>query len=325
MFVANASPTATGPRGRGRLVTLAAGLAFAAVSLAAGSAQAWTHRPSVERETRIFQGPLEVSVLVEGRTTPLFQASNKMDRWYLEARQGGKYEVRVRNTTGQRLAFVIAVDGLNAINGLRSHLGPDEPMYVLDPYQSTTVKGWRKDMGNVSRFVFVDEKRSYAVRTDQANGDLGWIRVAAFNEFRPIAYRPWGNIRNNYRDGGSGGGAGSDSRERAAAPEAKDESAAPREEMSRKSNGMGSDFYDAAPPSAQTAPSVPGTGWGRNERDRVRAVDFTPERFACTQVVLRYEYKQGLVALGILPWRSPVERVFERDNGQLGFAQPPKR
>jgi hypothetical protein len=296
MFVANASPL--GPRGRGLLAGLVA------VSLAAGSAQA---RPYVDRASSVSQGPLQVTVKVEGRTTSLFQASNRADRWYLEAREGGKYEVQVRNTTGQRLAFVIAVDGLNAINGLRSHMGSDEPMYVLDPWQTTTVKGWRKDMGNVSRFVFVDEQRSYAARTDQANGDLGWIRVAAFNEFRPIVYREeWGQGSSNYRD----------SRERVVSPQAKDEANAPSRELSKKS-----DSYDAAPPAAQ---AVPGTGWGRNERDRVRAVEFTPERFACTQVVLRYEYRQGLVALGILPLRPLIDRVFERDNGELGFAQPPR-
>lgn len=314
MFVANASPNAPGPRRRGRLATLALGLAAAAVSLAssADTAHAWNQqRPSVDRETSVFQGPLAVSVKVSGRTAPLFQASNRPDRWYLEAREGGKYEIVVRNTTDARLAFVIAVDGLNAINGLRSHLGADEPMYVLDPWQSTTVKGWRKDLGNVSRFVFVDEKRSYAARTDQANGDLGWIRVAAFNEFRPIVYQDrgtWGSVKGTYKDGGA-------ARERAGRDEAQEDSEAPRAE---------SKSYDGPPPAATQ--SSPGTGWGRNERDRVRQVEFTPERIACTQVILRYEYRQALVTLGILPRHKPApDRLWQRENGELGFAQPPTR
>lgn len=311
MFVANASLNAPGPRGRGRLATLAVGLAAAAVSFAssAGTSQAWHQHPSVDRETSVYQGPLAVSVKVGGRTAPLFQASNRPDRWYLEAREGGKYEIVVRNTTGARLAFVIAVDGLNAINGLRSRLNADEPMYVLDPYQSTTVKGWRKDLRNVSRFVFVDEKRSYAARTDQANGDLGWIRVAAFNEFRPIVYHDDPREWDSDRDGG-------DSRARAGRGEAREQSAAPSTE-SRAHDG---------PPSAAAPQSSPGTGWGRNERDRVRQVEFTPERFACTQVILRYEYRQALVTLGILPRHRPVpDRLWQRENGELGFAQPPTR
>jgi hypothetical protein len=285
------------PRATGQQLTLAAGLM---ALLAASPASARVQYLPVESARSIAQGPLEVSVRVAGSTATLFQPADRSDRWYLQARKGGNYEVRVRNTTGERLAFVIAVDGINAINGKKSHLGSDEPMYVLDPWQTTTVKGWRKDLGNVSKFVFVDEERSYAARTDQANGDLGWIRVAAFNEFRPVA---WGRDLGQYRD------------ETRAAPQAKD--AAPRREMSK--NGVET---ESQPPAA--APS-PGTGWGGNQKDRVHEVQFTPERFACTQVILRYEYERGLVALGILPWRAPNDRLWEREHGTLGFAQPPTR
>lgn len=276
-------------------------LTVAAALFVPQAALAWT---PVTRTNAVYQGPLEVSVKVGSKTTPLYQSMDRQDRWYLQAKKNGNYEIRVRNTTGERIAFVIAVDGLNAINGRRTHMGSDEPMYVLDPYQSTTVKGWRKDLGNVSKFVFVDEERSYAARSDQANGDLGWIRVAAFNEVRPIA---WGRDMSLYRDSGPA------PQSAPARPEAK-------EEMSkRKSNGMESDSYGQ--PQAEASP---GTGWGSNARDRVRRVEFTPERFAATQVVLRYEYASGLTALGILPYREP-NRLWERDNGTLGFAQPPTR
>ena len=285
---------------------------FAGLVLAT-SAHAWS---PVTRQSTVQQGPLEVSVRVGNSTTPLYQSADRADRWYLQARKGASYQVTVRNTTGERIAFVIAVDGLNAINGLRSHLGADEPMYVLDPWQTTTVKGWRKDLGNVSKFVFVDEERSYAMRTDQANGDLGWIRVAAFNEYRPIVWRGqngWGATKGQYRDQGE--------RERATAPQsapapqAKDEA---RGDLDKKST----DSYGYNEP-APAAPS-PGTGWGDNQRDRVHEVQFTPERFACTQVILRYEYPGALTALGILPYRSP-DRLWEREHGALGFAQPPTR
>jgi len=306
----NTTAIATRHREWGVALTFAASLALALA--AAVPAHAWVRPQPVDRTNTVQQGPLAVSVTVNGGTTPLFQPMDRGDRWYLQARQGAHYEVKVRNTTGQRVAFVISVDGLNAINGTRSHMGADEPMYVLDPWQSTTVKGWRKDLRNVSRFVFVDEERSYAARTDQANGDLGWIRVAAFNEFRPVVYREWGGLKSQYRDGG---GSGADAREQSAAPEAKD---APQRMESRKSV----DSYGGEP--APAAPS-PGTGWGSNQRDRVREVDFTPERFACTQVILRYEYKAGLVALGILPtWGDDRDRLWERENGTLGFAQPPR-
>ncbi len=57
-------------------------------------------------------------------------------RSWLQAEKGARYEVRVRNTTGERLGLVIAVDGRNIINGKRSELSRTEPMYVLDAWDT---------------------------------------------------------------------------------------------------------------------------------------------------------------------------------------------
>jgi hypothetical protein len=48
-----------------------------------------------------------------------------------------------------------------------------------------------------------------------------------------------------------------------------------------------------------------------------------PEPVATDQLVFRYEYASGLRALGIEP-RSSRDRLWERDRGELGFAQPPR-
>lgn len=251
----------------------------------------------VDRDWQAQQGPIAVSVTVEGRRSPLFQAASRPDRWYLEAKERARYEVRVTNVTGQRVGFVLSVDGINAINGRRSFLTATEPMYVLGPHESSVIKGWRRSLNQVNRFVFVDEERSYAERTGQANGDLGWIRVAAFRERQDwIGYRE---------------GSPYDSRK-----------GAPRAEGAPRSTGpmARGDGYEQPGDEGDH----PGTGWGRAEQDRVRRVDFDPERFAAAQVILRYEYRSALVALGILPWRgNDRDRLWERENGVYGFAQPP--
>jgi hypothetical protein len=283
-----------------------------ATLLAAADARA-ARAPRVERDFSAQRGPLAVEVKVGGSNTPLFMASNRTDRWYLEARQGARYEIRVRNTSDRRVGFVLAVDGLNAINGLISRNASHEPMYVLDPHASATIKGWRKDLHNVSRFVFVDERRSYAERTGQGNGDLGWIRVTAFDEVERYHAHNWGSIRSQYRDGGT-----------------PPPSAAPVPE-SRAARGAGEGSAQGSVGDLKAerhdeplADSNPGTGWGPNQRDRVREVDFEARPHATAQVILRYEYKPALLALGILPWRAPVDRTWERERGLYGFAQPPR-
>ena len=67
--------------------------------------------------------------------------------------------------------------------------------------------------------------------------------------------------------------------------------------------------------------AFPGTGWGEHRSDPVQRVEFTAERRAADTIVFRYEYASGLRALGIIRHR---DRLRDRDNGELGFAKPPR-
>ena len=105
-------------------------------------------------------------------------------RSYLQAEKGARYQVRVRNTSGQRLGLVIAVDGRNIINGGKSDLARSEPMYVLAPYESQDYAGWRANLEAINEFYFTDWSDSYA----EAFGDRsarGVIAVAVYGEVAP--------------------------------------------------------------------------------------------------------------------------------------------
>jgi len=119
-------------------------------------------------------------------TVPLYTANGRWDRRYFQAFRGRNYSLVLHNNSDRRMGVLITMDGLNVINGDQSDLSRNESMYVLDPFESTVIRGWRTSLDHVRRFVFVDEDRSYAERTDQANGDMGWIHVLAFREQRPF-------------------------------------------------------------------------------------------------------------------------------------------
>jgi hypothetical protein len=126
---------------------------------------------------------VSLSVEVEGRPAPLYAAADGSSRHYVEARQGREYALRLANRTGERVGVAITVDGLNVISGEREAAGPAPPrMYVLAPWAEVTVRGWRTSLEEVRRFTFVDEKRSYAVRSGKDNPRLGWIEVAVHRE-----------------------------------------------------------------------------------------------------------------------------------------------
>ncbi len=277
---------------------------------------------------------VDVQVLVGGDATPLYFPGDRHDRRYFQAFRGRNYSLAVTNNSGRRIGVLIAVDGLNVVNGERSRLASGEAMYVLDPWERTVIRGWRSSLDDVRKFVFVDEERSYAERTGQANGDLGWIRVLAFNEGGHAWYdapgrvkerervrenddevRPYGSL--DERGGEDSKAERRDMAERAPEAQGQDgDVVGPRKpQTSTKS------LERSEPPSAQ---SVPGTGWGERRRDPVRRVWFVPQTHATDHLVFRYEYASGLRALGIRP-RGTRDRVWERENGELGFAQPPRR
>ena len=253
---------------------------------------------------------VDVQVLVQDQTVPLYVSPRAWDRHYFQAFEGRNYAIAIKNNSGRRVGVLVSVDGLNVVNGERSHLSSREPMYVLDPYERSVIKGWRTSLQNVRKFVFVDEERSYAERTGQANGDMGWIRVMAFRENAPLAW-DWGKVRSGYRDNGA---------QAPSAPYSGDDrnQAAPQEESFRKGEAP-----EASRDYAGGQPSNPGTGWGTPSRDPVRQVRFVAESHATDQLILRYEYASGLRALGIEPLRFR-DRTWERERGQLGFAKPPK-
>jgi len=273
--------------------------------------------PAVARAggwNRTAEGNLvNVSVLVQGNPTPLFPRWDQGQKFYFQAFKGRRYALQIHNTTGERVGVLIAVDGLNVVNGERSNLRSGETMYVLGPWETATIRGWRTSLDDVREFVFVDEQRSYAERTGQANGDMGWIRVLSFREQRPISYN------DSWRYHRLGGGV--------PAPTVQDEG---DRRLDSPAPPAGAKEMSQAAPESRVQDGLargneegfPGTGWGDRRNDPVRRVEFNGEANATDQLVLRYEYESGLRALGIFPERR--WRLWERENGQVGFAQPPK-
>ena len=300
----------TGPRRRsiGALTLLAATL------LAAPAAQAGVWQAS---------GSLvDLSVEVEGAAAPLFPARDGSGRYYLEARAGCAYAIRIANHSPERIGVVLAVDGLNAISGERE-LGPADParrgrMYVIDPWDEVRVRGWRTSLEDVRRFTFVDERGSYAARTGRANGKMGWIQAWAYRErFSARVAPPWPGPwdRPSYPSEESEDRA----RREGARPDATDKSeaappaAAPE---SRSADGALRKQPEAG------AGSYPGTGWGSRAWDPATVVRFDAHPAPADVLTLRYEYAPALRALGVLPPPWERDRLRERERGD-GFARPP--
>jgi hypothetical protein len=275
-----------------------------------------------------------VSVEVEGQAAALYPAPDGSGRLYLEARRGARYAIRLNNRSHERLGVALTVDGLNVISGdrpgtWRSWFSSDPGrMYVLEPYDSVLVQGWRTSLEDIRRFTFVDEERSYAARSGKANSKMGWIEVAVYRERRPVSWwwRPdevTGGRKEKPRPYGEG-----ETRDRADAHKDGEEDARSRADRAAPSSppdaaaqGRSEEkAYGAAP----RPEAYPGTGWGQRTEDPAVVVAFEPERSAAERLTLRYEYAGGLRALGILTYPHwDRDRLWEREHAREGFAKPP--
>jgi hypothetical protein len=248
-----------------------------------------------------------------GNTLPTYAQYGKR---YVPGEPGHRYALRLSNHTSQRVMVVLSVDGVNAVTGQTA--GADQAGYVLDPWQTTEIAGWRKSYSDIAQFVFTAIDDSYASRTGRPD-NVGVIGMAVFRErapepvYQPPMYQP--SVAERKDEGGS-----YDRRyaARDAAP-----AAAPPASMAAQAEGSG---YASAKAvgnmnRAEAADSVAqeiGTGHGEREYSPTSQTDFVRMSSSPQQVTqLFYDTPQQLVARGIMP-RYYAHR-WPRDNGPDAF------
>ena len=216
-------------------------------------------------------------------------------RDYIEGRPGHRFSVSMQNLTGQRVLAVLSVDGVNAISGETA--GSAQSGYVLDPYQTVEIRGWRKSYSESAEFYFTDLPDSYAARTGRPQ-NVGVIGVAAFREKTqpPIAYAPPPPYYPPYSPAPYAQG-GYDDRERAAA-----KSAAEPARAADSAAGNGSGALARSESSApRAAPQQLGTGHGARRYDPVSQTQFERASWRPNQrIALYYDSYEALVAKGII-------------------------
>ncbi len=233
-----------------------------------------------------------LEILVDGR--PLEEWTSK-GRLYVEALKGREYSVRLVNRTPEPVAVALSVDGLNVIDAAHT-TAVEGRKWILDPYQALVLDGWQTGRDTARRFYFTDEKRSYGAwlgRTD----DLGVVAASFFRRRRPEP-----EIESRVEAGGRNAPTGCG----APAPEARAKKAA--------------DAQD----------ELAATGIGRQVDHHVRTVEFDHEDHPAATLSLRYEYRDALVKLGVIPPPPrPDDRLARRDRARgfedEGFAPDPYR
>jgi hypothetical protein len=243
----------------------------------------------------VRQAIADVDILIDGVSQPRYAHSG---RWYVEARKGREYAIRLRNPYGVRVAVALSVDGLNTIDA-RETTAADARKWVLGPYETVTISGWQTSRTEARRFEFTTEARSYGQALGKT-ANLGMISAVFFKERVPA-------LTSSELSRDSAGG-------RPAAPRS---SRAPERAES------------AATPVEQKAENeYAATGMGRRTDHATEQVWLNLEEAPAQTLDIRYEFHPQLVRLGILPPDRNVDPLQRREGArgfEPGFCPDPSR
>jgi hypothetical protein len=223
---------------------------------------------------------VEIVDRTEGRVLPIYWHDG---RRYVVGKPGNEYAIRVRNAAPGRILAVMSVDGVNVITG--DTASSQQSGYVLSPYESAEIAGWRTSLSHTAAFYFTSLPDSYAARSGRPD-NVGVIGLAVFAErTRPIAL---GDLRRK--------DAAVDEARTAQAPAPSSPAAAPRNET--------------AGALAREQQSRLGTGYGRSEASYASYTQF--ERATQTPaetIAIYYDSYENLLAQGVPVAPQPLARL----------------
>jgi hypothetical protein len=250
--------------------------------------------------------PYQVSLeALDGSVLPTFRQAGSR---YVLGEPGARYNVRVTNPTSERVEVVVTVDGRDAVSGQAGDY-VSQRGYLLEPWGSLVVEGFRRSLDEVAAFRFTDRGQSYSARRGTPE-NVGVIGVAVFPEKarprtpvwrprRPYSYDDRAlpepsAAREAEPSARKSAGSGAGTRAPAAAPQA--ERGAPSD-----SGGYDDDAPRQRQGRGSGGPSNIGTLYGESQDSSVVEVAF--ERRSPTHpaavLTLRYDDYDGLEARGI--------------------------
>ena len=259
--------------------------------LAAAAAAACTSPPAAAVGSIV-----DVQIVDRARGETLTTWRSRGSSW-VAGRPGDRYSVRLTNRSGGRVLVVLSVDGVNAVSGENAAVG--QTGYVLAPYQTADITGWRKSYSEAAAFYFTALPDSYAARTGRPD-NVGVIGAAVFRE--RVTEPPLGSWSNPApplaKEGAASGRMEAERQSPSAA--ANNDSIAPAEKSAARR---------AQPEMAQRDDHKLGTGHGEREYSPTTETRFERASPSPSEIVqVRYDSVQNLIAAGVIPRPRPIPR-----------------
>jgi len=243
-----------------------------------------------------------VEVVIDGRPGSEYLAGG---RRYVEALENAEYELRIHNPTSSRVAVALSVDGMNTIDA-RHTSAWDAHKWVVEPYGTISVRGWQMSSENARRFFFTNERDSYGAKIGQT-ANFGVIAAVFYRERKPIIITPITPGRREEKSMNKG-----EDRPRNEPMPSSGESAGTLGNRDAAKQRSTSEY---PPPDDESA----ATGIGRTIQNGVTWIKMDLDPRPAGEVTIRYEFRAGLVRLGIVPRDYPRPDVLNRREKAQGF------
>lgn len=122
-----------------------------------------------------------LEVHINGRPAREFY---KDQRAFIEGREGSQYTLKFRNNSWKRVLAVFSVDGIEVIEGKVAT--EFKGGYVIDPFSSIEIKGYRIDEDSVAAFRFAKTHKSYSntvggASVDTKTGEVEYTKTTRNN------------------------------------------------------------------------------------------------------------------------------------------------
>lgn len=140
--------------------------------------QSW-YRGTTLRELRAQTSRGGISISLTDGNGNLLRGGNGAGRTYVVGQDGQRYTMHIRNDTGGSYEMVASVDGLDVVDGKPANYG--KRGYILAPYSTLVVEGFRTSQHAVAAFRFGAVSDSYAAQTS-GDRNVGVIGFAFFAE-----------------------------------------------------------------------------------------------------------------------------------------------
>jgi hypothetical protein len=261
----------------------------------------------------------------DGSSFPTFFEGNTT---WIAGQEGERYDLHIQNHTDGRVEVVVSVDGRDVISGKPGDYRKQRG-YVLAPFGSLVVEGYRQSLDRIAAFRFSSLSDSYSARLGTP-GNVGVIGVAAFSEkvreprhkraLAPLTADPFPGEEAEFRG-----------EEAAPAAPAGVVTGSRADKKRGRQEARGDGGFATAEPENRI-----GTEYGESVFSPVEEVEFKRENKKRPDqlLVLRYDSIEGLRARGIVvdeTWRPepvPFEepepfRPRPRPRGDRDFAKPP--